>query len=187
MRKFLGLLVMILFAGCTLFDAPEGDVELSPRSVHIRSEKVSPTEEIVYCCADIKVTNTGNKTIYDCTVSAVATSDKGIEHYISMHCDVNIPPSKSVYLKIEWQLVKKIETKTETTTETNTEISEDSEGESSSNATSNSSSGSSSSTTSSTSSGTTTSTTITTTETASDTEESSWNKSSVKILDYFFN
>ncbi len=166
MRKNLGFMTILLLfglTGCSIFGTPEGLVELSPRSIHIRSEKASASEEIVYCCADVKVTNQGNKTIYDCTVSAVATSDAGIEHYISMHCDVNIPPSQSIYLKIEWQLVKKIETIIKEETET----------------TANGSS------TSSSSSSTTTSTT--TTETSDSTEESSWDKDSVKILDYFFN
>lgn len=162
MKKLFGFIAMFLLTGCTLFDAPEGNVKISQNSIRTRSEIISNTEEIVYCSADVKVTNTGNKTIYDCTVSAVATSDAGIEHYVSMHCNVNIPPSGSIYLTIEWQLVKKIETTITEETKTN--------------ATGGTNSSSSSST----------STSTTSTETSTSTEESSWDKSSIKILDYYF-
>jgi NADH:ubiquinone oxidoreductase subunit len=158
-KLFFILMTMILLTGCTLLEPPSGTVELSIQSIRTRSEEASSTDEIVYCNADVKVTNTGNTTIYDCTITALATSTEGIEHYISMHYDVNIPPSKSIYLTLEWQLHKKIETSTTTK------------------ATGNSSSSSS----------TSTSTTTTSSKDAESNDEVNWNKNSVTIIEYFFN
>lgn len=225
--KIAGFALALLFSGCKFFDSPEGVVELVPSSVHTRSEISSATEEVVYCSADVKITNTGSSTIYDCTLSAVATSDKGIQHFVSMHYDVNIPPSQSLFITLEWKLVKKIETITQTSTSGN--ISENTSGstsdhtsssttestsgstnsnansetngsasssssnstsESTNNGTSNSSTnstGGSTSSSSSTSTSTTDSITTTTVKPSDTNEESDWDKSSVKILDYFFN
>ncbi len=114
MKKVWGILLTVLVTGCTLFEQPEGTVELEMGSVHTRIEQPTATEDIVYCTVDLKITNTGNKTIYNCTVSAIAKSDKDIEHYISLSYDVNIPPSQSVYVTAEWSLVRKIRTTTST-------------------------------------------------------------------------
>lgn len=117
MKRILwGISLLFLMAGCTLFDAPEGTVEVELGSVHTRIEQPTATEEIVYCSADLKITNTGNKTIYNCTVSVTAKSDKDIEHFISLSYDVNIPPSQSVYVTAEWSLIRKVSTKTTTST-----------------------------------------------------------------------
>ncbi|MBP5174420.1 MAG: hypothetical protein ILP07_00715 [Treponema sp.] len=164
MKKLFGLILSLLFlqTSCTFFNAPEGIVELRETSVHTRTERPTASEEIVYCSADVKITNTGDKTIYNCTITAVATSDKGIEHYISLNYDVNIPPSQSLYVTVEWSLVRQIDTSTETST-------------------SGHSSGSETSSSSSSTSTTTTKTTVISTN-----EETGWNKSSIKILDYYF-
>ena len=117
----MGLCFLLFLTGCSLFDAPEGTVEIEMGSVHTRVEQPTATEEIVYCSADLKITNIGNKTIYNCTVSAVAKSDRDIEHYISFTRDVTIPPSQSIYLTAEWTLVRKLGVTTETVTGTSTE------------------------------------------------------------------
>ncbi|MBO7637801.1 MAG: hypothetical protein J6S91_02385 [Treponema sp.] len=122
MKRILwGISLLFLMAGCTLFDAPEGTVEVELGSVHTRIEQPTATEEIVYCSADLKITNIGNKTIYNCTISAVAKSDKDIEHFISFTRDVNIPPSQSIYLTAEWTLIRKIGASTETVSGTSSE------------------------------------------------------------------
>ena len=121
MKKIFGIVLVFLLTGCTFFEEPEGTVQVETGSVHTRIEKVSTTEEIVYCTADLKITNTGDKTIYNCTISAVVKSDKDIEHYISLNYDVNIPPSQSVYVTAEWNLVRHIETITEIISSTSDE------------------------------------------------------------------
>lgn len=80
----------------------------------------------------------------------------------SLNYDVNIPPSQSLYVTVEWSLVRQIDTSTETST-------------------SGHSSGSETSSSSSSTSTTTTKTTVISTN-----EETGWNKSSIKILDYYF-
>ena len=75
MKKFAGFVLLFLLTGCSLFDLPEGEVELSQNSIHTRIERPTANEEIVYCSADIKITNTSDRTIYSCTINAVATSD----------------------------------------------------------------------------------------------------------------
>lgn len=164
MKKFFGVCLLLLFslAGCTMLNAPEGTAELSESSVHTRTERPTASEEVVYCSADVKISNTSDKTIYGCTVTAVATSDTGIEHYVTLSYDVNIPPSQSVYVTIEWSLVRQIETKTKTVTIGSVSGSE---------------SGSSSDSTA---------TTTTLVETAGSNEETDWDKSSIRIVDCFF-
>ena len=156
---------MLLFslAGCTLFEAPEGTAELSESSVHTRTERPTASEEVVYCSADVKISNTSDKTIYGCTVTAVATSDTGIEHYVTLSYDVNIPPYQSIYVTVEWSLVRQIATKTKTVTIGSVSGSE---------------SGSSSDSTA---------TTTTLVETAESNDETDWDKNSIRIVDCFFN
>lgn len=113
-KVYLGLCFLLLLTGCSLFNAPEGTVEVESGSVHTRIEQPTATEEIVYCTADLKITNICSKTIYNCTISAVAKSDKDIEHFISLNYDVNIPPSKSIYVTAEWSLTRKVSTTTTT-------------------------------------------------------------------------
>ena len=171
MKKFFGACLLLLFslAGCTLFEAPEGTAELSESSVHTRTERPTASEEVVYCSADVKISNTSDKTIYGCTVTAVATSDTGIEHYVTLSYDVNIPPYQSIYVTIEWSLVRQIDTKTKVVSETSSHIP------------------GSSVTSSTSSSSSSTSTTSTTASVTDSNEEKDWNKSSVRIVDYFFN
>lgn len=114
MRKILGIFLVFLVTGCSFFEQPEGTVELEMGSVHTRIEQPTATEEIVYCTVDLKITNTGDKTIYNCTISATAKSDKDIEHFISLNYDVNIPPSQSIYVTAEWSLIRKVKTTTTT-------------------------------------------------------------------------
>lgn len=156
------LIFTILLSSCTLFDSPEGFVELSENSIHTRTELQGEKEEVVYCCANAKITNTGDKTIYTCTITAVAKSDADIDHYVSLSYDVTIPPSQSIYVTIEWSLVRQIEITNTTTTNGST-------------------SGSSSGTSTSSTATTTTSTRI------SDANlEKNWKTDSLKIVDYFF-
>ena len=164
MKKFFGACLLLLFslAGCTLFEAPEGTAELSESSVHTRTERPTASEEVVYCSADVKISNTSDKTIYGCTVTAVATSDTGIEHYVTLSYDVNIPPSQSIYVTIEWSLVRQIATTTNTVTTGSASGSETSSSSSS------------------------TSTVTTSVETAGSNEETDWDKSSIRIVDCFF-
>ena len=156
------LLLLLLLSSCTFFSAPEGIAELSETSVHTRTERPTASEEVVYCSTDVKITNTGDKTIYNCTITAVATSDKGIEHYISLNYDVNIPPSQSLYVTVEWSLVRQIDTTTETKS-------------------SGHSSGSESSSSSSSTSTTTTKTSVVSTN-----DETNWKKDSIRIIDCYF-
>ncbi len=122
MKKiFFAITMIVLVAGCSMLEPPEGVAELSVSSVRTRTERTSSEEETVYCSADMKITNTGSRTIYCCTVNAVAASDTGIEHYISLSYDVSIPPSQSVYVTVEWSLVRQVETVSETVTESNSE------------------------------------------------------------------
>lgn len=169
MKKLLGLCLFVLLAGCTLFDPPEGTAELSRSSVSTRIERPTTTEEIVYCNADVKVTNTSDKTIYKCTITAVAKSDKGIDHYVSLSYDVNIPPSQSVYITLEWSLVRQIDTANVTTTHSETH------------GTSNGSSLSSSSQSTTDSTGTTVPVV-----TVNPNGETAWDVNSVELIDCFF-
>ena len=109
------------------------------------------------------------QTIYGCTVTAVATSDTGIEHYVTLSYDVNIPPYQSIYVTVERNLVRQIDTKTKVVSETSSHIP------------------GSSVTSSTSSSSSSTSTTSTTASVTDSNEEKDWNKSSVRIVDYFFN
>ena len=163
MKKIWMLGLALLMCGCTLLEAPEGTAELSEGSICTRTERPTASEEVVYCSADVKISNTGDKTIYGCTVTAVAKSDTGIEHYVSLSYDVNIPPSQSVYVTMEWSLVRQIETKTKTVTIGSVSGSE---------------SGSSSDSTA---------TTTTLVETAGSNDETDWDRSSIRIVDCFFN
>lgn len=170
MKKFLGLPLLLLLVGCSLLEQPEGIAELSETSVSTRIERPTTTEEIVYCTADVKITNTSDKTIYNCTVTAVAKSDKGIEHYVSLNYDVNIPPSQSIYVTLEWTLKRPIKTTTKTNSHSDT---------------SGTSSGGSGY---STNESTTTSTSTSKPEvTLIEYGETDWNKNSITILDYYFN
>ena len=164
MKKFFGACLLLLFslAGCTMLNAPEGTAEISEPTVRTRIERPTASEEVVYCSADVKISNTSDKTIYGCTVTAVAKSDTGIEHYISLSYDVNIPPSQSIYVTIEWSLVRQIATKTKTVTIGSVSGSE---------------SGSSSDSTA---------TTTTLVETAESNDETDWDRSSIRIVDCFF-
>ena len=76
---------------------------------------------------------------------------------------MNIPPSQSVYVTMEWSLVRQIETKTKTVTIGSVSGSE---------------SGSSSDSTA---------TTTTLVETAGSNDETDWDRSSIRIVDCFFN
>ncbi len=245
MKRFIGLIILIFaITGCTYFDDPEGIAELSVNSIHTRTERPSANEEVVYCSADVKITNVSDRTIYNCTVNAVATSDKGIDHYISLNYDVNIPPYKSLYLNIEWSLVRQIETSSVTVSESSSDAESTSNSNSKSNSTTNntntldstshtdgetktethtkndsssptkptsdsdttskpdtttttnslttdvgSSESSSKSNTTETNNtkGHTVTTTTSTTFISSTNEETDWDKSSVRILDYYFN
>ena len=158
MKKLWGICLVFLLAGCTMLDDPEGTVTLSQPSVHTRTERPTASEEIVYCSADVKITNTGDKTIYGCTINAVATSDKGIEHYISLSYDVLIPPSESLYVTIEWSLVRQIDTTTKTATESK----------------------------GSGTSGSSTSTTTTKATATGANDETGWDKDSLRVIDYYF-
>lgn len=169
MKKIFGLTLVFLLVSCSLSETPDGVAELSDYSVSTRIERPTTTEEIVYCNADVKVTNTSDKPIYSCTITAVAKSNLGIEHYISLNYDVNIPPSQSIYLTLEWSLVRQIETANES---------------SSVGYTSGDSYGSGfSSTSHSTTDTTGTSETVVSVVPNGETD---WDKSSVTILDYFF-
>lgn len=165
MKKFFGacLLLLLTLTGCTMFEAPEGTAEISEPTVRTRTERPTASEEVVYCSADVKITNTSDKTIYGCTVTAVATSDTGIEHYVTLSYDVSIPPSQSIFVTMEWSLVRHIETSTKTVT-------------------SGSVGGSDLSSLSNTTS------TVTTSAKISDSnDEKSWDKNSLRIVDCFFN
>lgn len=169
MKKLLGLPLLILLVGCSLFELPEGLAELSEASVTTRIERPTVTEEIVYCNADVKITNTSDKTIYNCTITASAKTDLGVEHFISLDYDVNIPPSQSIYVTLEWTLKRPIKTTNKT------------ESDSVTNGTSWGSAGSSSNQ----------STTKTTSTTKPEVTliqygESDWDKTSVTILDCYF-
>ncbi len=109
------LIWALLLAGCSLLEAPDGTVEIETSSVRTRTERTSTSEETVYCSVDVKITNTSDRTIYNCAINAVATSDEGIDHYISLSYDVNIPPSQSLFVNVEWSLVRQVETSTEVT------------------------------------------------------------------------
>ncbi len=120
MKKFFEMIAALLILGsllasCSLFEAPDGTVEIETSSVRTRIERTSTSEETVYCSVDVKITNTSDRTIYNCAINAVATSDEGIDHYISLSYDVNIPPSQSLFVNVEWSLVRQVETSTEVT------------------------------------------------------------------------
>ncbi len=120
MKKFFEMIAALLILGsllasCSLFEAPDGTVEIETSSVRTRIERTSTSEETVYCSVDVKIINTSDRTIYNCAINAVATSDEGIDHYISLSYDVNIPPSQSLFVNVEWSLVRQVETSTEVT------------------------------------------------------------------------
>ena len=204
-KMFFGMLLSFVLAGCSMFDAPEGTAVLAGNSVCTRTERPTASEEIVYCSCDVMVTNTCDRTIYGFTLTAVAASDKGVEHYISSSYEVTIPPYQSVYVTVEWTLVRQIETSSVTVS--GTEAKGSSKGHSES--TSKSDSGTLTadrdtdpeSTYSSThTDGTTgtddktetedhskTTSTTTTVVTVNTDGETAWNMDSVRILDCFFN
>ncbi len=170
MKKFLGLSLLFLLAGCSLLEPPEGVAELSEASVSTRIERPTTTEEIVYCSADVKITNTSDKTIYNCTITASAKTDLGVEHFISLDYDVNIPPSQSIYVTLEWTLKRPIKTTNKTESDSKTD------------GTSLGDSGYS------TNHSTTTSTSTSKPEvTLIEYGEKDWDKTSVTLLDYYFN
>ncbi len=169
MKKYFGLALLFLLVSCSLYETPDGKAELSESSISTRLERPTTTEEIVYCTADVKVTNTGDKPMYSCTITAVAKSNLGIEHYISLTYDVNLKPSQSIYLTLEWHLVRQIETANVSSSLGNTS------------GYSNGSSYSSSSHSSTHTTGTSENEV-----TVIPNGEIDWDKTSVKILDYFF-
>ncbi|MBO7639069.1 MAG: hypothetical protein J6S91_08850 [Treponema sp.] len=204
-RMVIALMLLFVLSGCTMFDAPEGNAELTRSSIHTRVERPTANEEIVYCSCDVKITNTGERTIYGFTITAVATSDKGVEHYITTSYEVTIPPSQSIYVTLEWSLVRQIESSSVTVSETQSNGRSDGHSETASTSDSKTDTkektgdpkGTESEThtegsttaddSTETSDSSVTTSTTTTTVTVNTDCETDWNRETVKVLECFFN
>lgn len=105
---FLFILILFFNSSCDFFDTPCGDVE-------IISTYTTNSGEYHYLTVTLKISNIGNKDIYNSTISLKAESSIRT-YYKTQTCNTVIKPNNSIYYPIEFQFEdeKTDESKTKT-------------------------------------------------------------------------
>lgn len=120
--KKIGILIALLTIplSCNLFEEPYGEAELldtytrnekgyieeyfsfgSSSLISSDQEKPKPTEVLIsYICTTIKITNSGNKNIYNSTINVSAKAGERT-YYKTISLDITIAPGCSIYIPIE--------------------------------------------------------------------------------------
>lgn len=103
------LLISFLFLSCSAINSAIEDLKKKPEGKAEISSTVTYTyENVSYCDVFVAVTNTGNRPIYNATVSVKILSTKQNYCATSVYERV-IPPGNTVYVPLNFMIVYKLD------------------------------------------------------------------------------